>query len=395
MDSKILGGILLIIGTSIGGGILALPIVSASSGFIPSVLMLIACWAIMTFSAFLILEVNLWLPPRNNLITMAHTTLGKLGAAVTWLSYILLLYSLLAAYISGGASLLNAFTRYIHADMPAWIDSILFVIILGYVVFRGIKFVDYANRFLMVAKLGSLFALIFWTVPYMETSEVITGNPSLILGTVTVMLTSFGFANMIPSLRSYFNGDVKKLRLTVLIGSLIPLGCYILWNLAILATIPRQELMQIMAEGGSVAALTSALSVHLHSHSISMIASFFTTICVLTAFLCVSLALSDFLADGLKVEKKGKGNWLIFSLTFLPSLILVLYYPSIFVKALNYAGIFCVILIVLLPAMMALSGRYHKKIASGYQVMGGPKALYFIIFLSICIIALGIKEAVF
>jgi len=83
MDTKIAGGILLIVGTSIGGGMLALPIVSAESGFIGSTLVLLACWALMAFCALLILEVNLWLPPRNNLISMASATLGKTGAVAT------------------------------------------------------------------------------------------------------------------------------------------------------------------------------------------------------------------------------------------------------------------------------------------------------------------------
>ena len=94
----------------------------------------------------------------------------------------------------------------------------------------------------------------------------------------------------------------------------------------------------------------------------------------MTSFLGVSLGLSDFLSDGLKIQKAGQGNIIVSLLTFIPPLGIVLFYPSIFVKAVSYAGFFCVILMVLLPAAMAWSGRYHKQLAKdgAYQVKGGP-----------------------
>ena len=59
MNNKLIGGILLIIGTSIGGGMLVLPIATAQLGFINALIFLVLCWAIMTAAALLILEVNL------------------------------------------------------------------------------------------------------------------------------------------------------------------------------------------------------------------------------------------------------------------------------------------------------------------------------------------------
>src|SRR5687767_12890429 len=102
MNTKLIGGILLIVGTAIGGGMLALPIAASQMGFVYSSLMLLVCWVIMTFSAFLVLEVNLWLPANSNIISMAKVTLGKSGQAVAWVTYLLLFYSLIAAYMAGG-----------------------------------------------------------------------------------------------------------------------------------------------------------------------------------------------------------------------------------------------------------------------------------------------------
>src|SRR5579872_3040752 len=128
MKSKTLGGILLIIGTTIGGGMLALPVVTAQSGFLGSIFLLIASWMIMTFCAFLILEVNLWLPAHSNIILMARSTLGNMGAVVAWICYLILFYCLLAAYVAGGSDILHGLMIAMGLSTPVSLDAILFLL---------------------------------------------------------------------------------------------------------------------------------------------------------------------------------------------------------------------------------------------------------------------------
>src|SRR5690242_3859221 len=112
MNAKVIGGALLIVGTSIGGGMLALPIATAQSGFLGALLLLFGAWIIMTFGALLILEVNLWFPQDSNLISMVRHTLGRGAEIIAWVCYLLLFYCLLAAYIDGGA---DVFSLILHA----------------------------------------------------------------------------------------------------------------------------------------------------------------------------------------------------------------------------------------------------------------------------------------
>lgn len=397
MKSKLAGGVLLIVGTCIGGGMLALPVATAAGGFIPSLFLLFMCWAVMTFSAFLILEVNLWLPHRSNMISMARKTLGRPGEVVAWASYILLLYSLLAAYISGGSAIFHDLLTWIGwVSSPEWISSVLFVMVFGYIVHRGIQPVDYVNRALMTVKLGSLIILVLFALPYLHLKNLTDSHPLLLTSAVTVVLTSFGFSNIVPSLRSYFDDDVKKLRRVILIGSLIPLFFYIVWEFAILGTLPsagENGLSEIARHGGSATDLAKSLSFYLQNASITTFAHVFTVICVLTAFLGVSLGLSDFLADGLRLEKSGKRNLLITVVTFLPPLAVVIFDPTIFVTALSYAGTFAVILLVLLPALMAWSGRYRKCFAGRvYEAPGGKAAISVLIVVALAIIVLGVAQ---
>lgn len=48
----------------------------------------------------------------------------------------------------------------------------------------------------------------------------------LALSAIPVIFTSFGFHGSVPSIVSYMNGDIRKLRRVFMIGSAIPLIAY-------------------------------------------------------------------------------------------------------------------------------------------------------------------------
>lgn len=372
MDFKLLGSILLIVGTSIGAGMLALPIATAQLGFLGTVGLLVVCWFIMTAGAFLLLEVNLWLPQNSNLVSMAKATLGRWGEAVAWVAYILLLYSLLCAYISGGSDLLRHLLETAGLSVSLSTAACLFTLLFGSVVYLGIRAVDYVNRGLMLFKLSAYVILVgillaFVNLPHLEAGHFVVGITS---GTAwMVTMTSFGFASIVPSLRIYFAGDVAKLRKAILIGSLVPLVCYIAWVMVIMGMIPLDGdhgLIQILQSNTSTSDLIRTLSVTANSTTVTALTKFFTSVCVLTSFLGVALCLTDFLADGLRLEKVGASNVFIALLAFVPPLIIVLFWPNMFIRALAYAGIYCLILLVIFPALMVIRGRTKHQATTAY-----------------------------
>jgi tyrosine-specific transport protein len=378
MKSKLIGGILLIVGTTIGGGMLALPMVTAQGGFWGASLLLILSWMVMTFCAFLILEVNLWMPINSNLILMAKRTLGGWAQIVAWVCYLLLFYCLLAAYISGGSDILHGLLSKTHFNTSSEIDAILFTLILGLIVYKGIQTIDYTNRALMLIKLVAFVLLIIFIAPHIEVERFNAGHVKYLVPAFTVVMTSFGFSTLIPSLRSYFNNDVQKLRKVILIGSLIPLACYIAWVGAIFGGIPFDGefgLMSMIKSDHSTLALTQALIHHSNNGSITTFTNIFTSVCVLTSFLGVALCVVDFLADGFNLEKVGLNNLFLHVATFVPPLIIALLYPTAFIVGLSYAGVCLAILIIVFPVLMVWNGRYRKKIVSTYRVVGGKLPL--------------------
>ena len=71
---------LIVAGTTIGAGMLALPIASAGIGFSASLILILFTWFLMTYTALLMLELHQYANPDATLTTLAKTLLGQRGA---------------------------------------------------------------------------------------------------------------------------------------------------------------------------------------------------------------------------------------------------------------------------------------------------------------------------
>ena len=151
----IFGGALLVTGTCIGAGMIGLPVKTAAIGFYPTVLLFATVWLLMAASAFLMLEASFALKGETNLISMAKSAMGFPGAALAWVTYILFLYTLMAAYTSGGTGLLVEIIPHLKQYLSHRDIMILFVAIFSSIIFSGTRWVDYMNRLLMLGLIVS------------------------------------------------------------------------------------------------------------------------------------------------------------------------------------------------------------------------------------------------
>ncbi len=388
MINKLIGGLCLIIGTTIGAGMLALPIATAHSALLSTSLLLIGCWALMNAGALLVLEANLWCGPDSNLISMARKTLGPANELLTWLITLILLYTLLCAYISGGSQIIHHWLQALNIEAAPWLCALLFTVLMGSVVLAGIHWVDIINRGLMGFKMLVLIFLLAMTLPVIKPELWQINSSSTVFKATTVIMTSFGFATIIPSLRTFFNGDIKLLRITILVGSAIPLALYLLWIWVVHGIIPQygitHSLNEMQLSGNASSHLVEALAFITQSQTIKWLAAFFTSVCVLTSFLGVALSLSDFLADGTAIVKTHfTGKVINMLLCFGPPLAIVMYDPTLFIKAIGYAGICCLLLLVFIPALMVFRGRYHKCLGGTAQLKGGKIMLCLVALLAL------------
>ncbi len=391
--NRIFGGALLVSGTCIGAGMLSLPISTAAGGFYASIGAFIFCWLMMTLTAFLMLEISLSYPEETNLITMAKTTLGKWGAILAWICYLLFLYSLMGAYTAGASGILAKV--YTKLSIPESLSLPTFVGFFALVVYLGTRWVDGVNRVMMIGLFVAYFALVGITAPKVEWSYLQNGNSKYLWASAPLLVTSFGFHLLIPSLKNYMHGNVKELRYAIFWGSLLPLIVYLFWEFIILGTVPSSGADGLIAMNQTeqpVVSLTHALSVALSNTWITLLARIFGFCAMLTSFIGVALGLFDFLADGFHIQKNMRGKLLLAVMTFLPPVCFVIFYPSGFLLALRYAGVFASILLVLYPAIMVWRNRYSLKLVAPYRVIGGRASLIFAIVFGVGVICLEILQ---
>jgi len=360
---KQLGALYLILGTCIAAGLLGLPVVTASNHYVLSIAYVMSAWLLMSTGAWCLLQVNLWLPPGTNLISMSEATLGKTVKLITWAVYLLLLYSLICAYLAASGDILQSLLRDVHIIIPRTLASLLAAIGLGSIVYFGIRSVDMVNRLLMSVKIIICLLLILLVVPHDSLAYLQLGNLHWHNSVWLVVICSFGYAIILPSIREYLDSNKKQLNRVVLIGSLVPMVLYLIWIAVIQGALLRSGPHGLMAMNNAAntnSMLMNALAGLTHHNSLKSISIVFVSICSVTGLLGVSICLVDFLADGLKKPREGLNKLFLVGLTFTPPTLIVILKPAIFAHALAYAGLCCLYVLVGLPIAMYVVGRAKK-----------------------------------
>ncbi len=368
-----LGGILLIAGTSIGVGMLALPVATAPGGFLPALVIYTLCWLFMMCTGLLILEVCTWMPKETNLITFTFKLLGKWGKASCWVLYLFLLSCLMIAHILAGGDIVALLSG---GCLAKSLSTIFYVILFLPIVFLGTLWVDRSNIILMLGILITYLIFVFSSIGHIQSDLLARMDWKKGWLALPVLFTAFGYQIVIPTLFNYMKRNIDRMRLAIILGTTIPFVIYVIWELLILGIVPLE------GSGGLIEALhkgenaITPLSLFIDNSTLRAVAQAFAFCAMSTSFLGISIAFVDFLADGLKMEKKGAKRVLLCAFVFVIPTCITLVNPNIFLIALSYAGGLGVALLLgALPIMMVWAGRYYHKYPRAHRQLFGGKAM--------------------
>lgn len=380
MNSKILGSIAIVAGTAIGGGMLALPLATASLGTIPALLLLIVIWGISIYTSLLMLEINLRAGVGLNVHTITGKTLGKTGQFIQGGAFLSLLFSLTMVYLMGGSSLLESKMELVGMQVNNQLAVLLFTAIFGGFIAVGVRWIDRVSRVLFSSMIALLVIVVAYLLPEVNfhlmmdnsTAGIVNRHDlnNLWLAAIPIVFTSFGFHVCIATIVRYLDGDAASLRKVLITGSTIPLICYILWLMVTLGTLGAETVYDF---NGSLPHLVKALQSVAHSTVLQHFIDLFANLALITSFIGVTMSLFDYVAELTRSKNNALGRMRTWLLTFIPPLLCALYYPDGFLKVLGFAAIPLVVMIIFLPIAMALGQR--KQNLGGYQVSGGSAAL--------------------
>ncbi len=240
-QGNVLGGTMIIAGTAIGAGMLALPMISAGMWIYWSLLLMVLTWMLMLRASQAILEVNLHYEPGSSFHTLVQDTLGPVWSTINGLAVAFVLYILVYAYVSGGGSTVQQTVMAVTGNDPGMMGSSLFFsLILMACVWWSTRFVDRLSVILMggmvltfILSMTGMLSQIRLPV-LLDLGENGSGGGAVIFiwCALSTYLTSFCFHASVPSLVKYFGKRPADINKCLRYGTLIALVCYVAWIVA-------------------------------------------------------------------------------------------------------------------------------------------------------------------
>ncbi|XP_058101790.1 uncharacterized protein LOC131245971 isoform X2 [Magnolia sinica] len=235
----VVGAVALIIGTTIGSGILALPKKTSPAGFIPSATCMIVCWGFHLIEALLLAEINVGL--RNNkkrqgedgpveiisIRTMAQETLGQWAGTLATITYIFLAYTSLVAYTSKSGEILSHLI-----NLPISVSGVFFTLFFTLLIsVGGTHLTDRINQWLTAFMIGLLVVIeVIAALSGGWSGLSSTADWARVPATVPVIIFSLVYHDLAPVICTYLGGDLTRIRVSVVLGSLVPLVALLVWD---------------------------------------------------------------------------------------------------------------------------------------------------------------------
>lgn len=393
--SRFFGALLLVAGTTIGAGTLALPMAVAELGFIWASVAIFAMWALMYYTSLLTLELNFAYGSGQSLGYLANWLFGRRLQIFTTGVLVYLFYVLLAAYIAGGTSIIKTLWEYFFKAEP----SVQFLMIgftsaLALVIALKTCILDYGNRFFFCLKMVLFLGMVFMLYP-VANLENLPINSSIILRAIPlalpVIFTSFGFHGSIPSLINFCNKDLPTLKRALLWGSLLPAALYIVWLGLTVGVLSLPELLHAKQQGFELGKFVQTLGQKATLTNVHLASWGFALLAIVTSFLGVGWGLFDFFQEF--TSKASFPKWKASLLTFLLPLLIAGLYPKAFIAALGFAAIALSILAVILPVALVIQLRRKVSLqrkTKSYETPGGIVSLSIVGLIGIGVIVLEV-----
>jgi len=312
----------IITGYGIGGGVMAMPYLAAKNGVILSLLVLLLSFAASYVLHLMIAELSVKSGNSAQIIELfsKYHFSGKhkkLLTAIFFVIMALVLFTNLAAYISGAAEIICEML-----GLPMLISDLLFYLVAASVVFFGLKVVGVSEKIAV----GAIFAVIgvlavasFFNIK--NPIPMAAGTANQALAYFGMVMFAFSAFFSVPQAVKGLDGDCAKVKKAVFLGLfnnfiLMLLVCFC----AIISSSEITELAMIGWSRGIGAWAEIAGSV-------------FTILAMLTTYWSISLALADIVDEQLHLNRRL--CWLIATV---PSLLLTFMGLGGFMEFMRLAG---------------------------------------------------------
>lgn len=231
MNKKVLQAIAILVGITVGAGILGIPYVVAQSGLIIGIIHLVVIGAAILILNLYVGEVALRTKGIHELIGYSQKYLKGFSRFLMKPLFILGAYGALIAYLIGeGQSLAAIF----NINNPLLFTTIFFIL-MSVLLLSGLKALERSE--LILASLFFLVVIIIavLSLPKADVTNLQYTNPAKAFIPYGVILFAFIGSSAIPEMREELANNKKQLKKAIIIGSILPFFIYLIFTLSVLA----------------------------------------------------------------------------------------------------------------------------------------------------------------
>ncbi len=385
--AKVMTTSMMVTGSMVGAGILALPIDLGPAGLVPAICSTVLLWLLMTGTAIIYSR-------QRTLVEDEHADLPtffgrELGTGSKWISVwanLVILYGLLTAYLAGVASVLvNLF----DLPVPEWGALLGYFLIAVLLTSFGTAVMRRGNAILILALWVSFVILVAMTIPHMDQGRMTMKDWAFLPSGLPVLVAAFHFHNLIPTICRSLNQDKKAISQAIWGGSFMGLVMNIVWIVVVVSALPvsSPDGVDIVNAFTQSQPATVPLAKIVGSMGFLQVALAFSVVAMTTSFMANGLALQSFMRDLCSETLGTTRRELVWILAFVPPLLIAMFYPDIFLKALNMVGgVGINLLFGILPGVLLI------KYAQDNMLRRTTGWIMVALFMGILIIELG-KEA--
>jgi tyrosine-specific transport protein len=348
MKGGLLSGIFLVAGTSVGAAMLALPITAVKLGLIFTCLYLLLIAIIMAGAALLLIPLYRQNGPLS-ISSLAKNSLGENWARASSFAILILLYSLLVAYLAGISDTLTS------SLTLSWHSSLIMITLLFFISLAlSDQLINFYNKLAFSIKI-LVFCGIFLILVKSFEYEILAANLKLesegFLTSLPIFITSFGFHSSAPFLFKKF-GE-KNYRKSVILGTTVTLLLYLSWIILIFGLIAKEKIVS-----NSLEEFLSILNQTIVNPLLLQGLKIFYNLAIITSLFGVSIGLMDFLGEKLR----NQNRLLLSGLVFFPPMLFNFLNKNLFLQALTFAGIVLTFLALFIPTILAWKNKVINKV---------------------------------
>ncbi len=362
---------IIITGNMIGAGILALPINLGPAGLLPSIIGALVVWAVMTCCALIIArQPYLAENPNADLPTFFEMVLGKTGKWISVGANLIIFYGLLTAYLAG---VITIVVNWFDLPVPQWVVLCGYFAIVTALASMGDLFLRKGNTYFILCMWTFFIIMLVMVLPHTHKGDVMAADWNFLVSGLPILVVAFNFHNIVPTVCRFLNNDRKAVTKAIWLGSGLGMAMTVVWTVAVMASLPMEAAngVDILTAFKNNQPATIPLDKMLNSSLFNEVSLGFAVVAMSTAYIATAVALISFfkdLADGHHVNK-----FFAWIAAFAPPLIVSLFFPNVFLEALDIVGGVGVgTLFGILPGMLLIKqgapGSMMKKAGYGLVI---------------------------